>query len=98
MTADVPLNSPGPRPVPAPPPTFPGRAVGSEAGGVGLPPTDRAAGADERPTARASSAAEIPAALAGLDELERRPTADHVAAFERVHIALTDALAAIDGV
>lgn len=37
-------------------------------------------------------------ALAGLDGLDARPTAQHVAAFERVHAALTDALSAIDGV
>lgn len=37
-------------------------------------------------------------ALAGLDGLQARPTAQHVAAFERVHAALTDALSAIDEV
>jgi hypothetical protein len=40
----------------------------------------------------------VAAALAGLDRLDSRPTGEHVAAFERVHVALTDALSAIDGV
>jgi hypothetical protein len=40
----------------------------------------------------------VAAALAGLDRLDTRPTGEHVAAFERVHVALTDALSAIDGV
>ncbi|GEL20172.1 hypothetical protein [Pseudonocardia asaccharolytica] len=38
--------------------------------------------------------ASIAAAMAGLDELEDRPYAEHVAAFETVHAALGDALAA----
>jgi len=33
-------------------------------------------------------------AMAGLDGLADRPPAEHVEAFERVHAALTDALAA----
>ncbi len=37
-------------------------------------------------------------AVAGLDGLESIPAGSRVAAFERVHVALTDALAAIDGV
>ena len=37
-------------------------------------------------------------AMAGLDELGSVPTRAHVGVFERVHVALTDALAAIDGV
>jgi hypothetical protein len=41
---------------------------------------------------------EIEAALAGLDGLDGRPTAQHVPAFERLHGALTEALSAIDGV
>jgi hypothetical protein len=40
----------------------------------------------------------VAAALAGLERLDTRPTGEHVAAFERVHVALTDALSAIDGV
>jgi len=36
-------------------------------------------------------------ALAGLRGLDQRPTAEHVRAFERVHAAMSDALAAIDG-
>lgn len=33
-------------------------------------------------------------AMAGLDGLDQRPLAEHVAAFEQVHAALGDALAA----
>lgn len=36
-------------------------------------------------------------ALAGLDVLAERPLAEHVAAFERVHAALGEALAAGEG-
>lgn len=54
-----------------------------------------------RPTPAADevpSADPVAEAVAGLDALGSVPTAAHVAAFERVHLALTDALAAIDGV
>ncbi|HEY9416717.1 MAG TPA: hypothetical protein VIQ30_18335 [Pseudonocardia sp.] len=37
-------------------------------------------------------------AMAGLSRLDFAPTRSHVGAFERVHVALTDALSAIDGV
>lgn len=37
-------------------------------------------------------------AMAGLSGLDSTPTRSHVTAFERVHAALTGALAAIDGV
>jgi hypothetical protein len=55
------------------------------------------------PTGEASGATVAPAdaiaeAMAGLSRLESAPTRAHVGAFERVHVALTDALAAIDGV
>ncbi|WP_156935061.1 hypothetical protein [Pseudonocardia spinosispora] len=40
----------------------------------------------------------IPAALAALEGLDNRPTAAHVAVFEQMHTALTDALSSIDGV
>ena len=40
----------------------------------------------------------IDEAMAGLSGLDSAPTRSHVSAFERVHVALTDALAAIDGV
>jgi hypothetical protein len=36
----------------------------------------------------------VDAAMAGLDGLAERPLAEHVEAFERVHTALSDALAA----
>jgi hypothetical protein len=39
----------------------------------------------------------VAAEVAALDGLQARPTGEHVAAFERVHVALTDALSAIDG-
>lgn len=42
--------------------------------------------------------AAIPAALAALEDLDGRPTAEHVPAFERMHTVLTGALTAIDGV
>lgn len=48
-------------------------------------PTDPR-GADPRPA--------VEAALAALDDLAGRPPAEHVEAFERVHAALGDALAA----
>lgn len=40
----------------------------------------------------------ITEALSELDGLDTRPTSAHVAAFEQMHTALTDALSAIDGV
>lgn len=42
----------------------------------------------------ADAAAAVAAAMAGLDDLADRPPAEHVEAFERVHRALGDALAA----
>jgi hypothetical protein len=42
--------------------------------------------------------AAIEAAADGLAYLDSAPTASHVAVFEHVHLTLTDALAAIDGV
>jgi hypothetical protein len=53
--------------------------------------TEGAPAADD-PVARLNQA------VAGLHGLAQRPTSEHVAAFERVHVALTDALSAIDGV
>lgn len=40
------------------------------------------------------ASSQVAAAMAGLDELAGRPPAEHVAAFERVHAALGEALAA----
>ncbi|GGM79585.1 hypothetical protein GCM10012275_57780 [Longimycelium tulufanense] len=40
--------------------------------------------------------AAVDAALAGLVDLDTLPVADHVARFDAVHGALTDALSAID--
>lgn len=40
----------------------------------------------------------IEAAMAGLDGIEDRPIGEHVAAFDAVHVALTDALSEIDKV
>lgn len=50
------------------------------------------------PTSSADSVAEIAASLAITENLDRLPTVHHVAAYERVHAALTDALSAIDEV
>jgi hypothetical protein len=50
------------------------------------------------PDGSGEPAERVAAALAGLERLDTRPTGEHVAAFERVHVALTDALSAIDGV
>ena len=47
---------------------------------------------------RGGAADPIDEAMAGLSGLDSAPTRSHVSAFERVHVALTDALAAIDGV
>jgi hypothetical protein len=46
----------------------------------------------------AGPAGVIAEAMAALSGLDSAPTRTHVGAFERVHLALTDALAAIDGV
>ncbi|GAA5175387.1 hypothetical protein GCM10023321_81340 [Pseudonocardia eucalypti] len=52
----------------------------------------------DTPEARdASATAALDEALARLDGLDRRPTAEHVPAFERIHTALTEALSTIDG-
>lgn len=48
--------------------------------------------APERPVA--SLRATVDEAMAGLDGLSERPVSEHVAAFERVHTALGDALTA----
>lgn len=40
----------------------------------------------------------IDAALAGLDELDELPVAEHVARFDEVHDTLARALATIDGI
>jgi hypothetical protein len=47
--------------------------------------------ADPRP---ADPRPAVDSAMAGLDGLANRPPAEHVEAFERVHTALSDALAA----
>ncbi|HTK67229.1 MAG TPA: hypothetical protein VL595_32950 [Pseudonocardia sp.] len=50
------------------------------------------------PASGTTPADAIAEAMAGLSALESAPTRSHVSAFERVHVALTDALATIDGV
>lgn len=89
------------RPVPQPPGVparpDPGQAPrvagpGPSAGQVTAP------GEPEQGQSTAAPTERVAAALAGLDGLDARPTGEHVAAFERVHVALTDALSAIDGV
>jgi hypothetical protein len=47
---------------------------------------------------RPDPVAGVDVAMAGLQGLDTRPTAEHVAAFDRVHTALSDALLAIDEV
>jgi len=42
--------------------------------------------------------ADIDAAVAGLDDLDQLPLAEHVERFDTVHVALTAALAGIDRV
>ncbi|HEY0816654.1 MAG TPA: hypothetical protein VGE11_25525 [Pseudonocardia sp.] len=43
------------------------------------------------------TAVRVDEAMAGLEGLQGRPLAEHVAAYERVHAALGEALAAGDG-
>ncbi|NMI00155.1 hypothetical protein [Pseudonocardia acidicola] len=61
------------------------------------PPHDAPRPGDPRPAAARpleAVQAAVGAAMAGLDALEGRPAAEHVPAFERVHAALGEALAA----
>lgn len=46
------------------------------------------------PRPEPDATAAVDAAMAALDGIEHRPLAEHVEAFERVHAALGDALAA----
>ncbi len=46
-----------------------------------------------RPATPAALRVAVDTAMAGLDGLDGRPPAEHVAAYERVHAALGDALA-----
>jgi hypothetical protein len=46
------------------------------------------------PPGPADPGAAVATAMAGLDGLAERPLGEHVEAFERVHAALSDALAA----
>jgi hypothetical protein len=50
--------------------------------------------ADPRPPSLTALRASVDAAMAGLDGLDGRPPAEHVEAYERVHAALGEALAA----
>lgn len=52
----------------------------------------------ENPGQPGAAGAGIPDALAALEGLVNRPTSAHVAVFEQMHAALTDALSSIDGV
>jgi hypothetical protein len=60
-----------------------------------IPPDDTAQLAQQ---GTAEPLARIEAAMAELDGLADRSPGEHVAAFENLHLALTDALSAIDGV
>lgn len=50
--------------------------------------------ADPRPQALPALRVAVDSAMSGLDGLDERPLAEHVEAYERVHTALGDALAA----
>ncbi|MFI5955887.1 hypothetical protein [Cryptosporangium sp. NPDC051539] len=52
----------------------------------------RAAGAPD-----GEAEAQVSAVLTQLDDLDARPVAEHVAAYETVHRTLQDTLAAVDG-
>ena len=79
--------------MPRPPHPVAGQpATGQPATGAAGQPAGAAVERESDPVARVSAAA------ASLDGLDARPTSEHVAAFERVHAELTDALSAIDGV
>jgi hypothetical protein len=60
-----------------------------------VPPDDAAQLAQQ---GTAEPLARIEAAMAELDGLAHRPPGEHVTAFEDLHLALSDALSAIDGV
>jgi hypothetical protein len=49
------------------------------------------------PTREPEPAAAVASAMAALDTLDGRPTAEHVDVFERVHTALSEALASGSG-
>jgi hypothetical protein len=51
-----------------------------------------------RPGPPPDPTAEIDHAVAGLDELTELPVAEHVARFDAVHAALTNALSSVDQV
>ena len=74
--------SPFPRPTPGPPPARPVPAPPAEQTEPEL--TDPRAGIDD--------------AVAGLDNLDRLPLAEHVERFDAVHTELTVALSSIDKV
>jgi hypothetical protein len=57
-------------------------------------PADPRAFAGIRPEQAVDPVGAVDSALAGLDGLDERPLAEHVAVFERIHSALGDALAA----
>lgn len=58
------------------------------------PPLPAPRPGDARPDAGADPASAVARAMAGLEGLDDRPLAEHVEAFEQVHAALGDALAA----
>ena len=63
-----------------------------------IPRADSRRETDRQTDRAAEASAQITAAMTLLDGLEHRPASAHVAAFERVYQALTDALSSIDGV
>jgi len=79
--AFAPKPGPPPAPKPGPPAVSPA-----------APSANPAPGADA-----AAAQAQVADVLTHLDDLEARPVAEHVAAYEAVHRTLQDTLAAVDG-
>jgi hypothetical protein len=76
-----------------------GLTGGSNAGSTSGSTTGSSFVPDAGSTAASAGTIEaITEAVAGLNGLQSASTRTHVSAFDRVHQALTDALAAIDGV
>ena len=98
MTGAEPDSFPGgvERPRPAEPAESGGGAdAPGNAGPFGVtPPKPGPPPTGSQPDPRAAEVAEVTARLDGLDDL---PVAEHVQAFEAVHRALQDTLAAVDG-
>ncbi|GAA0277565.1 hypothetical protein [Cryptosporangium japonicum] len=73
------------------------RGFGASAPKPGPPTPKPAPPSDAAPVDTEAAEAQVAAVLTGLDDLDERPVAEHVAAFEAVHRTLQDTLAAVDG-